>query len=165
MDVAAKMAFSGDISSGDPTGAGILMVLVIKPEDLEALGESFDAFSNLDEEALRDALGASAGGGLGVELKSVKVLDAGGLGDGGAGMEMTIELGGAIGGLSRLGVGEDAEGADIGQLRVMTMRVYVFARGDYAGAVMRIAFSDELPDDVDDLALAKIVDEKLKAAP
>lgn len=45
------------------------------------------------------------------------------------------------------------------------MRIYLFARGDYAGGILRMAFSDSLANNVDEVALAKIIDAKLKAAP
>ena len=47
----------------------------------------------------------------------------------------------------------------------MTIRMYMFAQGDYIGAIMRLAFSDTLSSDVDELALAQILDGNLKTAP
>lgn len=41
------------------------------------------------------------------------------------------------------------------------MRMYFFGRGDYAGAVMHIAFSDGSSGDADELGLARIIDAKL----
>ncbi len=45
------------------------------------------------------------------------------------------------------------------------MRMYLFARGNYAGGILRMAFTDKLSDDVDEVGLAKIIDGKLKSAP
>ena len=45
------------------------------------------------------------------------------------------------------------------------MRLYLFARGDYVGGLLRMAFTDSLSDDFDEVALAKLIDDKLKTAP
>jgi hypothetical protein len=47
----------------------------------------------------------------------------------------------------------------------MTMRMYIFAHGDYVGATMRLGYSDTLPAADDDLALARVIDAKLASAP
>jgi hypothetical protein len=47
----------------------------------------------------------------------------------------------------------------------MTMRMHIFAHGDYVGATMRLGYSDTLPAADDDLALARVIDAKLASAP
>lgn len=154
MDIAAELAMRGDVTS-PVSSMDILMAMVIKADDLQALGE---VMKDLSQQDIEDALSAG-GGAAGYKIKRVKVLDAAGLGDGGAGFEMTVDisqLGALIGGLA---------GSDAPRLDSMTMRMYFFGRGNYAGAVLRVAFSDTLPDDVDEVALANIIDGKLKSAP
>ena len=158
IDIAASMAFSGDITSRDPSKLGILMTMAMKPDDLQALGDAFSQFKNLSQQDLADALGQGAGQGL--NIKDMRVLDADGLGDGAAGFQITMDLGalsGAFGGATG--------GAGAAVPSSMTMRMYMFARGNYAGAVIRMSFADGLSNDVDELALAHIIDNKLKSAP
>ena len=160
IDIAASMAFSGDITSRDPSGVGILMTMAMKPDDLQSLGDAFNQFKNLTQRDLEDALKQGTGDTQGFALKDVRVLDASGLGDGAAGFQMTIDLSAlsnAFGG--QTGV------AGAPKLSSMTMRMYMFARGDYAGAVIRMGFADDLANNVDELALARVIDRKLKAAP
>ena len=45
------------------------------------------------------------------------------------------------------------------------MRMYLFARGDYAGGILHMVFADTLAGDVDEVGLAKIIDNKLQGAP
>ena len=50
-------------------------------------------------------------------------------------------------------------------LGLQHMREQGVERGNYAGGVLRMAFSDSLADDVDEIGLARIIDAKLKGAP
>jgi hypothetical protein len=95
----------------------------------------------------------------GFELKEFDVLDTPDLGDGGFGIQMSIDMSA----LSEL-IGAFG-GADAPDLSVMTMRMLIFGRGDYAGAVMHMAFSDSLASSDGDLALARIIDRNLQSAP
>jgi len=170
IDIAAEIASTGDPSAADMdfSKAGMLMLMVLKPDDLQSLGEAFDSIKSLNEQDLKDTLSQGAGGGDGglVLIKNVKVLEADGLGDGNVGFQMTIDLGGIASIFA--GLGGDAtpspDAPDLSKLAI-TMRIYLFARGDYAGGIMRMAFSDSLSNDVDEVALAKIIDAKLKGAP
>jgi hypothetical protein len=168
MDIAAEVATTGDVSADQPdfSNAGVLMAMVIKPDDLQSLGDAFDSIKGLDKKDLEDALLQGTGtDGLFI-LKDVRVFDTKGLGDGNVGFQMTIDLGafGAMfGGLA--GDATPEPGApDLSNLQ-MTMRMYLFARGDYAGGILRMAFADTLASDVDEVGLAKIIDGKLKGAP
>lgn len=79
---------------------------------------------------------------------------------------MTIDMGGLAGIFAGLGgdAAPEPGAPDLSKL-VITMRMYLFARGDYAGGILRMAFTDALSDDVDEVGLAKIIDGKLKSAP
>ena len=169
IDIAAEIATNGDPSAKDPdfSKLGLLMAIVLKPDDLQSLGSALDSIKELSEQDLASAFsqgGAGDTGGL-IRVKNVKVLDASGVGDGGAGFQMTIDLGGLADILGALGgdATPASGGPDLSKLAI-TMRMYLFARGDYAGGVIRMAFADSLPGDVDELGLAKIIDGKLKAA-
>lgn len=169
IDIAAEIAVSGDATANTPDFAklGMLMAMVMKPDDLQSLGSAFDSIKGLSEKDLEDALlqgGGNDASGL-FSIKNVKVLDAPGLGDGGVGFQMTIDLGGLASVFNGLG-GDSTPATDAPDLSklVITMRMYLFARGDYAGGILRMAFADSLPGDVDEVALAKIIDGKLKAA-
>ncbi len=162
MNISARIANSGDASSGDFSSLGVVAAMVIKPDDLQDLGNAFASFKDLSQQDLEDAIASSSGGGaLPFKLTNVSKLDAPGLGDGAAGFQMTIDIS-ALGELISGFAG--GSGADVPKLNAITMRMYFFARGDYAGAVLRLAFTDTLPTGVDELALAKIIDEKLKSA-
>ena len=168
IDIAAEIASTGDATAPNPdfSKVGVLMAMVLKPDDLQSLGGAVDAIKGLSEQDLKDALLQGAGvDGLFV-IKNVRILDASGLGDGSVGFQVTIDLGAFSSIIS--GFAGDATpepGApDLSKLAI-TMRMYLFARGDYAGGVLRLAFSDSLANDVDEVALARIIDAKLKGAP
>ena len=168
IDIAIETATKGDVSSAeDFSKLSMLMAMVMKPDDLQSLGDAFDAIKDLDKEDLEDALtqGATGGSEGMFAIKGVKVLDADGLGEGAFGFQMTMDLGGLGSIFGALGDSESDSGApDLSEL-VITVRMYLFSRGDYVGGIMRMAFSDDLENDVDEIALAKIIDAKLKSAP
>lgn len=159
MDMGASMFMSGDPAAADPSGSTILMSMVLKPDDLTQLGDQFSQAKNLSEQDLRDAIAQGTGGLGGMTVTNVEVLDADDLGDGGFGMAMTIDMGELMGAIAGLGGSEP--GGDAASLSVMTMRMYFFAKGDYAAGIMRMGFADRLPPDVDDKALAKVVEGRL----
>lgn len=156
-DVAVGMAAKGDALNADRKSFSMLMSMAMRFDDLQALADVLGQCP--DERQLKDELAGSGGGGLfGDLLKDVQVLDASGLGDGGCGLAMTMDLGGLA----------DLFGAGSGSGEVpssITMRMYFFGRGRYAGALIRMAAGESLRDGVDERALAKIIDDKLKAAP
>lgn len=155
----ADLAGATDPSEVDFSSIEMMVAMVMRPEDLQALGEAFGEIENLDEDDIQDEINRSLSGTEGFEVERFEVLDASGLGDGGFGMEMTIDMSGFAGVFGALG-GEDAPA-----FAAMTIRMYIFGRGDYVGAVMHIGFSDSLGGDGDDLDLAEIIDEKLSGAP
>ncbi|TAK55533.1 MAG: hypothetical protein EPO22_14395, partial [Dehalococcoidia bacterium] len=144
MDMAASMFMAGDPMATDPSGSTIMMSMVLKPDDLTQLGEQFSAAENLSEQDLRDAL-AQGGEGLGgVKITDVQVLDASGLGEGGFGMAMTIDMSELLGGFANSAAAADA-GVDVASLGTMTMRMCIFAKGDYAAGIVRMGFATSLP--------------------
>jgi hypothetical protein len=165
IDLAMSMAIAGDIDVANPdlSSVGMLMAMVMKPEDLQDLGDAFGAIDDLDPDQMEQEILAGmrqgAGGALnGVELTDVQVFKLDDLGDGGFGMQMTMDMSGRIGGFG--GASGEAPPFDS-----MTMRMYIFAHGDYVGATMRLGYSDTLPPADDELALARVIDGKLASAP
>jgi hypothetical protein len=165
MDMAASMFTSGDPESSDPSDATIVMSMVLRPDDLTELGAAFDQAKDMSEEDLLDAIAQGAGGFGGADMFKVKLLDADGLGDGGFGMEISMDLGALMGAFAE-GFGADATAkTEMEAMSKITMRMYVFATGDYAGGVIRMGFSEALPGDVDELKLAKVLARRLAEAP
>jgi hypothetical protein len=165
IDLAMSMAIAGDIDAANPdlSNFGMLMAMVMKPEDLQDLGDAFGAIDDLDpdqmEEEILAGMRQGAAGALdGVELTDVQVFKLDDLGDGGFGMQMTMDMSGLIGAFG--GAAGEAPPFDS-----MTMRMHIFAHGDYVGATMRLGYSDTLPAADDDLALARVIDAKLASAP
>jgi hypothetical protein len=162
-DMAMTMAMKGDPSALAGAGAGdvdfsqieMLMAMVMRPDDLRALGGAFDDIKNMDPEDIEDEINSSIGEMEGFELQRFAVLDAAGLGEGGFGLEMTIDMTALSGIFGQLG------GPDAPKLEAMSMRMYLFGRGDYVGAVMRIGFADSLGGGGEDLDMAHVIDGKL----
>ena len=168
IDIAVEMAVAGDATATNPdfSKLGVLVAMVMKPDDLQSLGEAFNAIRSFDQQQLEDALTSGTGTEGLFTIQNAKVFQTDGLGDGNVAMQMTVDLG-AFGSLFSGLSGDatpEAGAPDLSQLK-LTMRLYLFARGDYAGGLLRMAFTDSLADDVDEVGLAKLIDEKLKAAP
>lgn len=170
VDMAMTMAMKGDMASlgavEDPSeidfsSIEMMMAMVMRPEDLQELGDAFEEIKNLDEEDIQDEISRGFGEDMeGFTVQNFEVLEASDLGDGGFGIEMTIDMS-AFGEL----FGAFAGGSENApQLDAMTMRMYIFGQGDYVGAVMRFAFSDSLGEGSVDLDLAEIIEEKLAGA-
>jgi hypothetical protein len=168
INIAAEIAMAGDATASSPdfSKLGVLMALVMKPDDLQSLGAAFDSIKSFDQQQLEDALTTGTGTNGLFTIQNVKVFQTDGLGDGNVGMQMTIDLG-AFGSLfsALSGTATPDPGApDLSNLK-LTMRLYLFARGNYAGGLLRMAFTDSLADDVDEVGLAKLIDDALKSAP
>ena len=168
IDIAAEIASTGDATAPNPdfSKVGVLMAMVLKPDDLQSLGGAVGAIKSLSEQDLKDALLQGAGADGLFVIKDVRILDASGLGDGSVGFQVTIDLGAFSSIITGLAgdVTPEPGAPDLSNLR-LTMRMYLFARGSYAGGVLRLAFSDSLADDVNEIGLASIIDSKLKGAP
>ena len=92
IDMAMSMAIAGDIDVANPdlSSVGMLMAMVMKPEDLQDLGDAFGAIDDLDPDQMEDEILAgmrqgAAGALNGVELTDVQVFKLDDLGDGGFG--------------------------------------------------------------------------------
>lgn len=167
IDIAAEIATAGDTTAANPdfSTLGVLLALVMKPDDLQSLGAAFNSIKAFTQQELDDALSAGTGTEGLFKVQNAKVFQTDGLGDGNVGMQMTIDLG-AFGSLFGGLAGDatpDAAGPDLSKLK-LTMRLYLFARGDYAGGLLRMGFTDSLAGDIDEVGLAKLIDEKLKTA-
>lgn len=164
IDMAISMAMSGEINPASPdlANVGMIMAMVMRPEDLQDLGDAFGSIDDLDPDDLEAEVlrGMRQSGDLGgMEVSNVDVYNLPGIGDGGFGMQMTFDLGEAFGGL--LGGTGDPNAP---QLDSMTMRMHVFANGDYVGATLRIGYADTLPENGGELALARAIDANLAGA-
>jgi hypothetical protein len=159
IDMAMSMAVSGDVASGNLEGAGFLMAMVMHPEDLQDLGDALSSIDDLEPDEVEAEIrrGIGQAGQFGVGISDVDVFEVTDLGDGGFGMQMTMDMGELLGSLPR------QPGAP--EVTQMTMRMHIFANGDYIGAVMRMSFTDTLPAGDEELALARAIDAKLTSAP
>lgn len=157
IDIAMTMAVAGDVTEEQPdfSKLGIMMAMVMKPEDLQDLGSAFDEIKNLDEDDIRSEIESGLGDMEGFDLQDWQVLDADGLGEGGFGIQMTMGLGQFAGIFGGAGSGIDMPES-------MTMRMYLFAQGDHMAATLRMSFSDSLPSDTDERAIADSMVAKLK---
>lgn len=161
MDMAMTMAVKGDPTtlggaSPDLSSIEMLMAMVIRPEDLQELGVAFESVEDLDPEDIQEEINGSLAGMQGIEVTRFEVLDASGLGDGGFGMEMTIDMTGFTEIFGALG----GQGAP--ELGAMTMRMYMFGSGDHMGAVMRMAFAETVDGAAEDFGIAEIMAGKLR---
>ncbi|HYM14685.1 MAG TPA: hypothetical protein VEZ14_03935 [Dehalococcoidia bacterium] len=155
MDMAATMAMRGDPSSHDPAKVDMLMSMVLEPDDLTALGKALSSIGQLNDQALQKSLADAGGSFAGITIKDVHTLNASGLGQGAAGISMTMDMSAFM---SKLG-----GAAAAAKVSVITMHMYMFGRGSYIGAVIRMGFTPTLSGGVDELGLAKVIDAKLKA--
>lgn len=156
IDIAMTMAVSGDVTQEQPdlSQMGIMMAMVMKPEDLQDLGSAFDDLKDLDREDIENEIAAGLGDLEGFDLEDWQVLDAD-FGEGGFGIQMTMGLGQFADIFGGAGSGVDVPEA-------MTMRMYLFAQGDHMAATLRMSFSDSLPPDSAERAIAEAIVAKLK---
>jgi len=156
-DMAASMAMQGDPESGGLMDFSMLMSMAIRFDDLQALGDALGECPAEDQ--LQDVLAGGGGPGLEDLFQDVEILDASGLGEGGCGIALTMDLGAIVGAFAGdLGASDEVPES-------ITMRMYFWGRGRYAGAIMRMGMGGTLSEDVDEFALAEIVDGRLASAP
>lgn len=159
MNMAASTFISGDPAAADPSGMTILMSMVIRPDGLTNLGGALSQAKNMTTQDLRDAITQGMGqlGGA-IKVNDVQILDASGLGDGGFGMSMTIDMSALMNTLAGASGGNATDNSTaVAKVSTMTMRMYFFGKGDYMAGVMRMGFSNRLPSDVNEKALAKVM--------
>jgi len=90
MQMAANMFTSGDPTSGD-MGPMVMSAAIALPPDAAAQLRSLPSLSDADLDQLRSATSE-----LGVQVSDLRVLDASGLGESGAGMHMVMDLSGLL---------------------------------------------------------------------
>lgn len=139
INMVASMFMSGDFA-GDEFGAMVMSAaMALPPEAIDELGD----LSELQEltEADLAALEAEAGGFAEIEL-----LDASGLGDGGFGMRMNMDLGSLVGAFGAP--------ADETEMAGIVMEMYGFFVGDQMLMVI-VMWPLDQPPDLDALDLAE----------
>ncbi len=151
VEVAGNIAQADDPS--EPSGVvGRLLTVVFRPEDRQAAARFRAATAAVSEQDVREAIGIRARD-FKFSVLSLRSLPATDLGDGSVGFEMAVNT-------------DDTSAQPYGAPSMLnTYRVYIFSRGAYIGGVVRIGYVDPIPESVDDLGLAKIIDDKLKGAP
>jgi len=148
-DMVANMFMSGDVLSGE-LGAMVMSAAIAAPPDaLKELGD-FSALSDISQSDLDQM--TAAGGALGVQFRDVRLLDASGLGEGGAGIHMVLDMGEL---LSSFG----GEGQANPFASGMAMDMYMFGKGDTLLMLM-VSSADQSPD-FDAKALAEKMDAKV----
>ena len=160
-DIAMSIATKGDVQGDDPRGTVMLMSMAMKFDDLQDLGSALEDAQGVTEQQLRDAIEQNTGSIPGLGVTDVHVLDADGLGDGGFGMSMTLDMGEFLKTLQSAFEGSDATPDPSLDDFVLNMKMYVFGRGDLGAGVISMSFGRGAQTGVDELALAKVVDSKL----
>lgn len=148
VNLATNVFTNGDPESDDLAAMGTMVMsaaIALPPEAVEDLQQTTDEFSQEDLEQLLVEAG-DVGGFFNVEL-----LDASGLGDGGFGMRLTMDLGDLA---SAFGAPEEkAEAAAI------VMETFVFQRGERMLMVLT-AWPEGQSSEADARELAEALDEK-----
>lgn len=121
MQMAANVFASGDITSTGELGTMVMSAsIVIPPGAMDEFGAAtLDEIRNLSEEDLASALGGA--GIYGALFSDLRVLDGSGLGDGGVGIHMVMDLGSLAGAFGAPADGAPAE---------MAMDMFMFVKGD-----------------------------------
>ncbi len=153
-DIALRVSSRGNSYTG-PADAGRVVVAVARPEQPGAFAETAAALPRLSEQHLRDVISANEDNSLGLTIQKLRLLESGGLGSGSIAFELTAKPGGVS--------GSGEPGAPAPDLFVI--RLYLFERGGYFGAVLRVGYTDPLPDLVNDLELARTMYALLPATP
>ena len=153
-EMSAAMFMSGDLEAGEP--GTMLMAMVMQPDDPAAVETLADELGSFSEDEIRETFGADSEM-LGIEIRDIEQLDVSGLGDNAAGLGLTMDMSAFFEQLDDLYV-EDIgptgdELAQIQQLMVMRMRMYMFGAGDKVGMLMQIGFGDS--DLAEDAGLAQ----------
>ena len=152
--LAASMFASGDLDGGEFGAMVMSAAVAVPPEALDELGDPSDwaSASSADLEELRATVEES---GLG--LSELSLLDASGLGEGGLGMRMTMDLGALFG---AFGAPEEdnpfAEGISID--------MYIFLRGETMLMTV-VMWPAAAGAGVDAYALAQVMDGRAISAP
>lgn len=150
-NMAMSMFASGDLESGD-FEAMVMSAAIQMPADALAEMGDFSELSELNESDLDEVEAAAGGTGLGIS--EVSLLDASGLGEGGAGIRMVMDFGELLG---AFGAPSDESNPFAGGI---AMDMYMFGRGDRMLMLMVMAPA-EGGSDIDGKALAETMDRKI----
>ena len=160
MELAARIFATGDLESDDPGAMVMSMAMALPPEAWEELGSIEDMSGEIDRSFDEFGMGEMLG------FDGFELLDASGLGDGGFGMRLELDLSAMLGAFTE---GFSLDGADIQfeqpEMPIATgigMEMYLFFRDPQILAVMVMWPLDAQPN-VDALALAETMDAKAAA--
>jgi hypothetical protein len=157
VDMATSIAERGTTGSPD---ADMLVSMVMRFSDLQDLEKSF---SQVDADAIKAQLATAGGQEFEGLFKDVRTLDTGDLGDHASGVTMTMDLSSLFGSFAEAfsGISGTPVALPTGIPSGFTIRMYLFARGSYGGAVMHVYAADQ---HIDELSLARIIDRRLADA-
>ena len=144
--MAANMFASGDLESGEFGAMVMSAVLEGPPGTLDQLGD-FAELQDLSDEDFAEM--EQSLGQLGIGFSDFRLLDAGGLGDGGMGMHMAMDFAGLFDQFA-------IPGAEEPPFDSITFEMYVFQKGERVYMVMVIWPGDANPG-VNGRALADVV--------
>jgi hypothetical protein len=147
MEMAMSWFASGDIVNTGQLGSMVISAAIIVPP--EARSEmDIDELTNMTDEELQEEIAAS--GAMGMGITDVHILDASGLGEGGAGIHMEMDL-------AQMG---DAFGSPpVGMPAELGTDMYMFFEGDYMQMVM-VMYPVSEGSDVDARSLAEVLDNR-----
>jgi hypothetical protein len=148
-NMAMSMFAGGDLMSGDLDAMVMSAAISMPPEALEEMGD-FSELGELGEGDLDDIEAAAAGTGFG--FSDLRLLDASGLGEGGAGIHMVMDFGDMLGGFG-------ATGEDNPFANGVAVDMYMFGRGETMLMVMVMEPADG--SGIDGKALAEAMDRKI----
>jgi hypothetical protein len=150
--MAANMFASGDLESGEFGAMVMSAALEGPPGTLDQLGD-LEELQNLSEEDFAEL--EQSMGQLGISFSDFRLLDAGGLGDGGKGMHMAMDFAGLFDQFAVPGGEEQVTPP----FDTIVFEMYVFQKGERVYMVMVIWPGDGDPG-VDGRALADVVNAK-----
>ena len=157
-DAAVSIASKGGPNGTDFNGM-MLGSLVVRTNDASQLEQAFSEAGAFSGDDLQNLLGSNSA----PFITNVQTLDTSGLSDHAIGISVTMDFSQLISAFAgAFGASPDASDPSLTSM-VMTMHIYMTVHGDLAGGVMSVAFGSA-SDDVNELALARIVDQKLQAA-
>jgi hypothetical protein len=158
MDMSMNMFASGDIASTGEMGTMVMSAaILLSPEARAEIGqESLDALENLSDADLEAIRAGSAG--LGFAITDLHLLDASGLGEGGAGIHMAMDFSGMMDAFGGMPEGESPLAGGI------AMDMYMFFEGDYMHMVM-VMYPTGSSSGVDARALADVLDSRTASTP
>jgi hypothetical protein len=152
-NMAMSMFAGGDLMAGDLEAMILSAALQMPPEALADI-ESFSELSEISESELEDAFDVASASSGGFAISDVRLLDASGLGEGGAGIHMVMDFGALLGAFG------PTDGADNPFANGVAVDMYMFGRGDTMLMLMVMEPADGGAG-LDGKALAETMDGKI----